>query len=84
MPEQLQESMVECTAEQKPLVLLALLLERIQQYQSDKTDKSIIVVFTSSLESTHRLTRLLQLLWLAGTYGEPPVEFSSSLNQQQR
>ena len=84
MPEQLQESTIECTAEQKPLVLLSLLLESIQNHQDDD-HKSIIVVFTSSLESTHRLARLLQLLWLAGDYGRiPPVEFSSSLNQKQR
>jgi ATP-dependent RNA helicase DDX51/DBP6 len=81
MPEQLQEYTVECTAEQKPLVLLALLLERLQEAK----EKSIIVVFASSLESTHRLARLLQLLWKAAAdYGEPPVEFSSALNQHQR
>ena len=81
MPELLQEYTVECTAEQKPLVLLALLLERIQHSNTNK----IIVIFTSSLESTHRLARLLQLLWIAGNYGDRmPKEFSSSLNQNQR
>lgn len=83
MPEQLREYTVECTAEQKPLVLLSLLLERLQA-QEEGDEKSIVVVFTSSLDSTHRLTRLLQLLWLAADHGEPPIEFSSSLNQQQR
>jgi ATP-dependent RNA helicase DDX51/DBP6 len=93
MPEQLKECTVECTAEQKPLVLLALLLERLNEYReveessasSVTTKKSTIVVFASSLESTHRLTRLLQLLWQAADYnGTPPVEFSSALNQHQR
>lgn len=88
MPEQLKEYSVECTAGQKPLVLLSLLLERLQQQQQNQHEnhKNIIVVFTSSLDSTHRLARLLQLLWKASpaTHGEPPVEFSSSLNQHQR
>jgi ATP-dependent RNA helicase DDX51/DBP6 len=86
MPENLQECTVECTAQQKPIVLLALLLERLQQSAatSIKTEKELIVVFTSSLESTHRLTRLLQLLWQAAKYGNPPMEFSSALNQSQR
>jgi ATP-dependent RNA helicase DDX51/DBP6 len=93
MPEQLQECTVECTAEQKPIVLLALILERLKEYReqekltsslSEKPKKSTIVVFASSLESTHRLTRLLQLLWQAADYGTPPVEFSSALNQHQR
>ena len=91
MPEQLKECTVECTAEQKPIVLLALLLERLKEYEESsisspnrKKKKNIIVVFTSSLEATHRLTRLLQLLFAAGNYGTPPVEFSSNLNQNQR
>jgi len=91
MPEQLQEYTVECTAEQKPLVLLALLLERLQRpatasrgADGGEETKNVIVVFTSSLESTHRLTRLLQLLWQAADYGQPPLEFSSSLSQSQR
>jgi len=94
MPEQLKECTVECTAEQKPIVLLALLLERLEEYRkleesaarsaSEPPQKHTIVVFASSLESTHRLTRLLQLLWQAANYGTPPVEFSSALNQHQR
>jgi ATP-dependent RNA helicase DDX51/DBP6 len=85
MPDQLEESIVECSAEQKPLVLLALLLERLQESRKNEaTEKEMIVVFTSSLESTHRLTRLLQLLWQAAGYREPPMEFSSTLNQHQR
>lgn len=88
MPEQLKEKTVECTAEQKPLVLLALLLERLNKYhETEKSSgkKNTIVVFASSLESTHRLTRLLQLLWQAADFsGAPPVEFSSALNQHKR
>lgn len=89
MPELLKEYTVECTAGQKPLVLLSLLFERLQNQQKDLADenlKSIIVVFTSSLDSTHRLARLLQLLWRASAtnHWEAPIEFSSSLNQHQR
>jgi len=90
MPDQLKEYTVECTAGQKPLVLLSLLFERLQNQRRTETtnenQKSIIVVFTSSLDSTHRLARLLQLLWKASTtdHGEAPIEFSSSLNQHQR
>jgi ATP-dependent RNA helicase DDX51/DBP6 len=85
MPELLQEYTVECTAEQKPLVLLALLLERVNNSKNMDVTKMIVVIFTSSLESTHRLARLLQLLWVAGSYGDHmPMEFSSALNQSQR
>ncbi len=86
MPERLHEYTVECTAGQKPLVLLSLLFERVQQIDQQESHKSIVVVFTSSLDSTHRLARLLQLLWKASSvnHGEPPIEFSSSLNQHQR
>jgi ATP-dependent RNA helicase DDX51/DBP6 len=83
MPSGLQEQIVECTAEQKPLVLLALLLERLQQKVDEK---EIVLVFTSSVESTHRLTRLLQLLWQSTRIvtTPPPREFSSTLSQKQR
>lgn len=79
MPIGLSEFSVECTAEQKPLFLLALLLEKRQE-------GSILVVFTASLDSTHRLARLLQLLWKATGVGDPScvAEFSSALNQSQR
>lgn len=82
MPAALAEYTVECTAEQKPLVLLSLLLERLRARHDHK---SMIVVFTASLDSTHRLARLLQLLWGAQKYGKDAVgEFSSALNQQDR
>jgi len=87
MPAALTEYLVECSAEQKPLVLLSLLLEFLQrnQNQQSKREKTVIVVFTASLDSTHRLARLLQLLWAANQYGDNAVgEFSSSLSQNQR
>jgi ATP-dependent RNA helicase DDX51/DBP6 len=79
MPLGLTEYIVECTAEQKPLFLLALLRDYNQE-------GSILVVFTSSLDSTHRLARLLQLLWKASGAGEAScvAEFSSALSQDQR
>lgn len=89
MPDKLLEYTVECTAEQKPLVLLAILLERLEAASTVKqkpTKKSIIAVFTSSIESTHRLARLLQLLWKSAGYGDQDAiaEFSSTLTQKER
>ena len=90
MPDTLEEFTVECTAEQKPIVLLSILLEQMElNAQSDnrgETGKHIIVVFTASLEATHRLARLLQLLWGSAGFGDPGLvaEFSSALNQKQR
>ena len=47
---------------------------------------NLSVVFTSSVDSTHRLARLLQLLWEAGDFGQSSAiaEFSSSINAKQR
>jgi len=87
MPAALSEFTVECTAEQKPLVLLAILLDQLQTpIEGASAGRSIVVVFTSSLDSTHRLVRLLQLLWSAAGIGDPSsvAEFSSALNQSQR
>ena len=85
MPSALHEYTVECTAEQKPLVLLSLLLDRFQQSRQHEKQKTVIVVFTASLDSTHRLARLLQLFWAANQYGTNVVgEFSSALSQNQR
>mmetsp|Transcript_24157 Transcript_24157/g.36049 ORF Transcript_24157/g.36049 Transcript_24157/m.36049 type:complete len:459 (-) Transcript_24157:135-1511(-) len=86
VPEHLSEFMVECTAQQKPLVLLALLLEQYQTNIRTHQPNGIIVVFTASLDSTHRLTRLLQILWESGGYGSASsvAEFSSALTQKQR
>jgi len=92
LPASLEECTVTCTAEQKPIVLLALLLERIRpktktkRVDSTHDNKRIIVVFTASLDSTHRLARLLQLLWISAGYGDATevCEFSSSLSQTER
>ena len=86
LPDSLSEFMVQCTAEQKPLVLLAVILEQGLLDKSSDITNGIVVVFTSSKDSTHRLARLLQLLWVAAGYGqsENVAEFSSSMNQKQR
>ena len=92
VPPGLTESMVECTADQKPLVLLALLLgneksQNLTNSGNDDADRvNLSIVFTSSVDSTHRLARLLQLLWEAGGYGlsSEIVEFSSSISAKQR
>ena len=85
MPPTLQEYVIECTAEQKPMVLLSLLIEHKNSSPPDAKRKRMMVIFTSSLDSTHRLARLLQLLWGSLHYGSDKVgEFSSALNQQDR
>ncbi|KAL7552128.1 hypothetical protein ACHAWF_015333 [Thalassiosira exigua] len=91
VPEGLSEQMVECTAEQKPLVLLALLLDEQNKHvhpkslESDSGSVNLSIVFTSSVDSTHRLARLLQLLWEAGGFGQASdiVEFLSSISAKQ-
>mmetsp|Transcript_7814 Transcript_7814/g.8963 ORF Transcript_7814/g.8963 Transcript_7814/m.8963 type:complete len:635 (-) Transcript_7814:422-2326(-) len=79
LPAGLSESFILCTAEQKPLILLSLILEHRQKNE-------ISAVFTSSVDSTHRLARLLQIMWKASGIGESSsvAEFSSALNQMQR
>lgn len=91
LPDGLSEFTVECAAGQKPLVLLALLLDltrvaRENKSVSDGSSSGIVVVFTSSVDSTHRLSRLLQLLWGAARLGNTSsiAEFSSALSQKQR
>lgn len=85
IPDSLTEYTVECTAEQKPLMLLGLLFERCLRGR-DNPRNGLVVVFTSSLDSTHRLARLLQLLWGTAQLGNPAcvAEYSSSLKQHQR
>lgn len=98
MPDSLKEYTVECTAEQKPLVLLALLLDLTGVGDSEKYERNLVVVFTSSLDSTHRLARLLQLLWSSvvqtvdanddeddeEVIGSAVREYSSALSQTER
>ncbi|TMW60732.1 hypothetical protein Poli38472_000774 [Pythium oligandrum] len=72
-PANLEEFVIECDTGSKPLVLLEIL--------SDYQESGLSIVFTSSVNSTHRLARLLQL------YVEHPErvrEYSSSLTQKQR
>lgn len=85
LPQALEELMVECTAEQKPLVLLSLILEQAQRDDASG-QPGIVVVFTSSVDSTHRLARLLQLLYAKAGYGpsKSVAEFSSVMTQKQR
>ncbi len=87
VPAGLCEKMVECSAEQKPIVLLAMLLDELNDAGKDESGSaSLSIVFTSSVDSTHRLCRLLQLLWEAGGFGKSSAiaEFSSSINAKQR
>ncbi|CAH0477838.1 unnamed protein product [Peronospora belbahrii] len=71
-PANLDEYWIECDTGSKPLVLLEVL--------SDFAG-SLSIVFTSSVSSTHRLARLLQLY---STHSERIREFSSTLSQKQR
>ena len=86
VPAGLTEKLIECTAEQKPLVLLALLLKTAKLADETKESHELVIVFTSSVDSTHRLARLLQLLWEAGGYGKSYeiAEFSSAISAKQR
>ncbi|ETK80241.1 hypothetical protein F441_14275 [Phytophthora nicotianae CJ01A1] len=71
-PTNLDEYWIECDTGSKPLVLLELLSEFAG---------SLSIIFTASVNSTHRLARLLQLY---STDPERIREFSSSLSQKQR
>ena len=84
IPSTLDEFFVECKPQQKPLVLVALLRELRESHSFEK--QQVIVVFTSSIESTHRLTRLLQLLWGSAGYGDTSEvsEYNSNLKQKYR
>lgn len=89
LPELLKEFTVHCTVQQKPLVTISLILqERLtkEEMTSNRNDGCIVVIFTASLDSTHRLARLLQLLWTRAGYGEASEisEYSSALSQKQR
>lgn len=71
-PVKLAEYWVECETGSKPLVLLTLLQEFAD---------ALTIVFTASVNSTHRLARLLQLI---SPHPERVREFSSNLTQKQR
>lgn len=71
-PANLEEFVLECDTGSKPLVLLEIL--------HDFKD-TLTIVFTASVNSTHRLSRLLQL---HAEHPERIREYSSSLTQKQR
>ncbi|KAL4152345.1 hypothetical protein PRNP1_009278 [Phytophthora ramorum] len=71
-PTNLDEFWIECDTGSKPLVLLELLSE---------FGGALSIVFTASVNSTHRLARLLQLY---SSHPERIREFSSGLSQKQR
>lgn len=71
-PSNLAEYVIECDAGSKPLVLL----EVLSSYAG-----TLSIVFTASVEATHRLARLLQLY---APHPERIREYSSSLTQKQR
>nr|CCA22900.1 DEAD/DEAH box RNA helicase putative [Albugo laibachii Nc14] len=75
-PEKLEEWMIECDSDSKPLRLIQLLLTFKDQ---------MTLIFTSSVNATHRLTRLLQLVFKEHSDDDVGVqEYSSSLTLQQR
>lgn len=84
LPSTLDEYFVECKPQQKPLILIALLQELHES--SSCENQKVIVVFTSSIDSSHRLSRLLQLLWGSAGYGETAeiAEYNSNLKQKYR
>lgn len=71
-PSNLDELVIECDTGSKPLVLLEIL--------NDFKD-TLTIVFTASVNSTHRLARLLQL---HSEHPERIREYSSSLTQKLR
>ena len=82
LPASLSQHLIACEASEKPLLLLWLLSKRRLQTQMNK-----VIVFAASLESTHRLTRLLQLYFkpLEIETGRVTVhEFSSLITQHAR
>lgn len=91
LPEGLSEYIMEAkTKQHKPLLLLGILLQELSSSTATNEkmvgNNKTVVVFTSSLDTTHRLTRLLQILWVSAKYGDPfeIAEFSSALSQKQR
>ncbi|DAZ99777.1 TPA: hypothetical protein N0F65_001286 [Lagenidium giganteum] len=71
-PTNLDEYVIECDSGSKPLVLLELLADFANE---------LTIVFTASVNATHRLARLLQLY---STTPDRVKEYSSGLTQKQR
>ena len=84
IPSTLEEFVVECKEQQKPLVLIALVQELCTAIESN--EQKIIVVFTKSIDSTHRLARLLQILWGSAGYGSTSeiAEYNGNIKQKHR
>lgn len=83
VPVNLCEYTAECSARQKPVVLIALILDHLRGADIKNT---AVAVFTSSVDTTHRLARLLQIFWDTCNLGNANsvVEYSSALNQNER
>lgn len=90
LPASLSQHLIACEPSEKPLVLLWLLARARLDTMKDMRK---VIVFTASLESTHRLTRLLQLYFnqsdndnsAAASIGKVSVhEFSSLISQHAR
>mmetsp|Transcript_27876 Transcript_27876/g.54212 ORF Transcript_27876/g.54212 Transcript_27876/m.54212 type:complete len:635 (-) Transcript_27876:100-2004(-) len=91
-PEGLQERLVICSKNEKALNLLHLLLhlrattnsedgeDEDEEAEKEKPCRQIIV-FASTKDAAHRLTRLIEA---SGLIEPPPVEFSSALPQGRR
>ena len=77
IPEELSEYLCLCETGQKPLALL-LLLRHLCGAGSSAAGASRTIVFTASLDSTHRLARMLQLFGV-GAGGGGVFEYSSSV-----
>jgi ATP-dependent RNA helicase DDX51/DBP6 len=78
VPAGLSEYTVRCKTRTKPLALIALLRDQKSELVGGGGELS--VVFCSSVDSAHRLCRLLQLMGDVGT----AVELSSALSAKQR
>jgi ATP-dependent RNA helicase DDX51/DBP6 len=74
LPEGLSESRIVCESEQRPVTLVAILLEARDARKGEEDENknrhrgsccetsSMCIIFTSSVEETHRLCLLLQLM----------------------
>eukprot|EP00439_Symbiodinium_sp_Y106_P015133 s1499_g2.t1 len=66
-PAQLRQHWLRCAAAAKPLAVMHLLRQLTQDGEDSSNAK--VIVFCQSVNTAHRLTRLLQILWsLRGAY----------------
>ncbi|OLQ03091.1 ATP-dependent RNA helicase DDX51 [Symbiodinium microadriaticum] len=67
-PAQLRQHWLRCAAAAKPLAVLHL-LQQLLTRDGDDSSNAKVIVFCQSVNTAHRLTRLLQILWsLRGAY----------------